>query len=123
MKQNLKKTYETLKNNQTEKMIELDIEFHHIIYKASRSKKLYQICISLSENTLKYRKACIHIPDIAQRAADGHQRIYEAIRSKNLQMTDESIDHHIMLTIEDVIAFIRHVKQESFMKSDLNLAG
>jgi DNA-binding GntR family transcriptional regulator len=121
LKQNLQKTDEILKNSQTEKMIDLDIEFHHIIYKASRSKKLYQICKTLSENTLKYRNACIHIPDIAQRAAEGHRKIYEAIRSKDPQMVDQSIENHIMLTIKDIIAFVRRTKQESFMKNDLYL--
>jgi DNA-binding GntR family transcriptional regulator len=123
LKRNLQKTDEIIKNSQTEKMIDLDIEFHHIIYKASRSKKLYQICKTLSENTLKYRNACIHIPDIAQRAADGHRRIYEAILLKNLQMVNESVEHHIMLTIKDIIAFVRRAKQESFMKSDFDFAG
>jgi DNA-binding GntR family transcriptional regulator len=121
LKRNLKKTDEILNNSQTEKMIELDIEFHHIIYKASRSRKLYQICISLSENTLKYRNACIHVPDIAQRAADGHHKIYEAIRLKDQQMLDKSIEHHTMHATKDIITFVRRAKQESFMKSDIDL--
>lgn len=120
LKLNLKKTDEILKNSQTKQMIQLDIEFHHTIYKAARSKKLYQICITLSENTLKYRNACIHIPDIAQKAAEGHRRIYEAIRQKNLQMLNESIEHHITVTLKDIIAFVKRAKQESFMKSDFN---
>jgi DNA-binding GntR family transcriptional regulator len=120
LKQNLQKTNKILENSQTEKMIDLDIEFHHIIYKASRSKKLYQICKTLSENTLKYRNACIHIRDIAKRATDGHRKIYEAICSKDLQMVNQSIENHTMITIKDIIAFVRRTKQESFMKNDID---
>jgi DNA-binding GntR family transcriptional regulator len=121
LKQNLQETDKILENNQTDKMIDLDIEFHHIIHKASRSKKLYQICKMLSENTLKYRNACIHIPDIAKRATDGHHTIYEAIRSKDIQLVDQSIENHSMITIKDIIAFVRRTKQESFMKNDIDL--
>ncbi len=79
---NIKKTDAVLESGLTEKMADLDMAFHGIIYKATRSKTLYQICQTLSDHTLKYRIALIHLPEIAQKTRDGHSKIYEAILSK-----------------------------------------
>ena len=68
LEMNLQKTDEVLKSGATKKMMNLDNEFHQIIYKAARSKTLYKISQTLSDHTFKFRQACIHVPDIAKRA-------------------------------------------------------
>lgn len=95
MERNLERTDEILKGDETEKMIDLDKEFHYVLYRASRSKKLYQICKTLSDHTLKFRIARIHIPEIAQRAREGHYGICQAIRSGDAEKVDASIERHI----------------------------
>ena len=118
MKGNLQKTDDALKSGKTEKMIELDKEFHHILYKACRSKRLYQICKNLSDHTLKFRIACIHFPEIARRAREGHSKIYRALKSKQPDRIDESIEYHMNVTKEDILAFLRQVRDEAFMAQE-----
>ncbi len=55
LEDNLKRTDEVLRLGLTGKMTDLDMEFHGIIYRATRSKTLFQICQTLSEHTLRYR--------------------------------------------------------------------
>ena len=76
---NLKQTDEALAMGRTDKMTNLDMEFHGILYKATRSKTLYQICRTLSDHSLKYRMALIHLPQIAKKTRDGHYQIFEAM--------------------------------------------
>jgi len=59
-------------------MMDLDAEFHQIIYRAARSKTLYKISQTLSDHTLRFRLACIHVPEIALRAKQGHMKIFQA---------------------------------------------
>jgi len=112
---NIKKTDEVLDMGLTDKMTDLDMEFHGIIYKATRSKTLYQICQTLSDHTLKYRIALIHIPEIAQKTRDGHYKIYEAILSKELSKVDEAIESHLQLAIMDIKDLLERKRHESFM--------
>jgi DNA-binding GntR family transcriptional regulator len=72
LEKNLKKTDQVLQEGSTRKMIDLDTEFHEIICKASRSKRIYQISQMLREHMLKFRMACLHLPEIAKKARDGH---------------------------------------------------
>jgi DNA-binding GntR family transcriptional regulator len=63
LEKNLQKTDEVIKTGETESMMDLDAEFHEIIYRAARSKSLYRISQTLSDHTLRFRLACIHIPE------------------------------------------------------------
>lgn len=109
---NLKKADRILKNGMTRKMIDLDTEFHEIICKASRSKRLYQISQMLREHMLKFRIACLHLPEIAKRAQDGHFEILKAIKSKDPRKTDDSILQHMLITKKDILDYMRIVREK-----------
>lgn len=111
---NLEKEDKILKEGLTKKMIDLDTEFHEIICKASRSKRLYQISQILREHMLKFRMACLHIPEIAKRARDGHFEILKAIKSKNLQKIDDSILRHLLETKKDILDYMKRLRENAF---------
>jgi len=115
---NIKKTDELLGSGLTEKMADLDMAFHGIIYKAARSKTLYQICRTLSDHTLKYRIALIHLPEFAQKTRDGHHNIYEAILSKEPSQVDEAIQSHLQLAKKDIKDLLERQRQENFMSEN-----
>lgn len=109
---NLKKSDRILKEGLTKKMIDLDTEFHEIICKASRSKRLYQISQMLREHMLKFRIACLHIPEIGKRSRDGHFEILKAIKSKDPRKTDDSILQHMLATKKDILNYMRMVREK-----------
>jgi len=111
LENNLKKADQILKKGLTQKMIDLDTEFHEIICKASRSKRLYQISQMLREHMMRFRIACLHIPEIAKRSRDGHFEILKAIKSKDPQKTDDSILQHMLITKEDILNHMRMVRE------------
>jgi len=110
-----------LKTTVTDKMTDFDIEFHGIIYKATRSKALYQICQTLSDHTLKYRMALIHIPEMARKTRDGHYQIFKAIRSGDSTEVDEAIRVHLDLARADIIDLLERRRQEAFLAKDLKI--
>ena len=115
LEKNLQKTDEVIKSGQTQMMMNLDNEFHQIIYKAARSKTLYKISQTLSDHTYKFRLACIHIPDIARRAKEGHLAIYEAIRSKDPQKAQKAVEDHLITVRKDILDHLEKLRQDSLV--------
>jgi DNA-binding GntR family transcriptional regulator len=109
--ENLKQTDRAIRTGRTEMMMELDTEFHLIIYRACRSKALYHICRGLSDHTLKYRLACIHEPDIARRARKGHARILQALRRNEPADLDRAIALHLAQVQKDILAHLTRSRQ------------
>lgn len=121
LEENLKMSQEVLISGLTQKMTELDTEFHGIIYKASRSKTLYRICQTLSDHTLKFRIALIHIPEMARRTKEDHQRIYRALASRDPEELNASIEAHLVQAKENITALLERFRQEAFVTRALTL--
>ena len=117
---NLLETEKIIKSGKTHKMIDLDREFHDLCCKASRSKRLYGISKTLSDHTLKFRLACIHIPEIADRALKGHYKIFDAIRAKDIRQVEEAVQNHLTVTKKDILNFLRDLKQEEFFTQKID---
>lgn len=113
IERNLAKTDQILKTGQTKKMIDLDTEFHEIICKASRSKRLYQIAQMLREHMLRFRKSCLHIPEIAKKARAGHQEIYRAIKLRDPKKLNCAMSAHMEDTKKDIMDYMRRLREQS----------
>lgn len=118
LQSNLSRTDEILQSGETLRMIDLDTEFHHVLYRATRSRTLYQISQSLSDRTLKFRIACIHLPEVARRAGQGHARIVEALNSGDAEAVENAVDNHLEETREDIIVSLKQLREERFMAEE-----
>jgi len=112
LERNLGKTDQVLKAGLTKKMIDLDSEFHEMICKASRSKRLYQIAQMLREHMLKFRKACLHVPEIAARARDDHYEIFKALRAKDRARLNRAMVSHMDNTKKDILVYMRRQQEQ-----------
>ena len=115
LEMNLQKTEEVIKSGQTQLMMNLDNEFHQIIYKAARSKTLYKISKTLSDHTYKFRLACIHVPDIAGRAREGHFEIYDAIRAGGSEKAQQAVEAHLIIVRKDILGHLDKLRQDSLV--------
>jgi len=107
LEENLRKTDQILRNGAMKKMIDLDTEFHEIICKASRSRRLYQINQMLREHMLKLRMTCLCIPEIAQKGRDDHFRILKAIKERNPQEIENAMLSHMVEAKKDFWDYVR----------------
>jgi DNA-binding GntR family transcriptional regulator len=119
LKVNLERTDEILQCGDTHQMIDLDTAFHHILYRATRSKTLFQISQALSDRTLKFRIACVHLPEVAKRAREGHRRIYEALKGGSAVDAETAVESHLTETREDIIRSLKRIREENFMAGEL----
>jgi DNA-binding GntR family transcriptional regulator len=115
LEMNLQKTDEVLKSGATESMMDLDAEFHQIIYRAARSKTLYKISQTLSDHTLRFRLACIHVPEIALRAKQGHMKIFQAMQAKDSTTAEEMVADHLDTVINDILNHLEKMRQDAFV--------
>ena len=95
LEKNVKKMGEAIGKGSTRRVIDIDMEFDEIIYKASRSKRLCQIGDLLRDHMLKFRKAALRIPEVASKANEGHYKIFQAIKSKNPKKVEDAIAFHM----------------------------
>jgi DNA-binding GntR family transcriptional regulator len=115
LEMNLQKTDEALNSGATESMMDLDAEFHQIIYRAARSKTLYKISQTLSDHTLRFRLACIHVPELAQRARQGHMKIFQAIQARDTAAAEEMVEDHLDTVTEDILNHLEKIRQDAFV--------
>lgn len=119
MEDNLKRASEVLKSGLTQEMVGLDTEFHGIIYRASRSKNLFRICNTLSDHTLKYRIALMHIPELALKTCEDHMAIFKALRSRDLERLDQVIESHMQQAETNIIRQMKRLRAEVFASSPI----
>ncbi len=111
LENNLYKTKAAINTGTMENMIDLDIEFHTIIYKATRSKYLYRICMSLSDYT---RRSVIMVPKAAKNAKKDHSGIYNAFKSRDPIKVKEAIRFHLKVVKKDILEHMIKIRDESF---------
>ena len=87
----------------TEKLKELDSQFHETIYKAAGN---HQLCKTLSELHRKiktYRKLALNVPGRLEKSVSEHREIYEAIASRNGELADSLTSIHIERALNNML--------------------
>jgi DNA-binding GntR family transcriptional regulator len=72
-----------------------DAEFHEIIYRASRNKRLTQILTNLQEQIQRFRLTTLSRPGRTRQALDEHRQIVEAISERNAEQAQRLAWEHI----------------------------
>ncbi|WP_422120689.1 GntR family transcriptional regulator [Koleobacter methoxysyntrophicus] len=105
----LVQTKECIKKKDVETLVEKDLEFHDIIYNASRNSKLISILYNLREQFHRFRITSLTgNPERLKDIFEEHERIVEAICSRNSELAKELIQEHI----ENVESNIMHTLKE-----------
>jgi DNA-binding FadR family transcriptional regulator len=59
--------------------------------------------------------ACIHIPELAQRAKQGHMKIFEAIQAKDSTAAEEMVEDHLDTVTNDILNQLEKMRQDAFV--------
>lgn len=90
--------------NDTEKLKELDSEFHNIIYKASGNRLLSKILSELHRNIKAYRKLSLSVPSRLTKSVEEHKEILNAILSGNSAEADKLTERHIGAALDNLLS-------------------
>lgn len=117
MSENIEKTRQCIPSGALQRMTELDLEFHAIIYRASRSKSLYRICTNLGDLTMKYRYGLNLVGDLWEEAIKHHTAIYRALAAKDQVRAIAAISDHGEQAKSQIIDIMKKIRLEQFCKS------
>ncbi len=115
---NLEQTKAAIKAKEDFKITELDIAFHLIIYKASRSKSLFNVCKNLSDQTIKYRHALNLVQSLWNELLQEHIKIYQTLITKDKEKTIQAVTQHALHAKEHLMEVLKKVRSDAFSRED-----
>ncbi|NLM12130.1 MAG: GntR family transcriptional regulator [Epulopiscium sp.] len=107
LKRVMKEFSEASKREDIDEMIEKDVEFHDIIFRATKNEKLIQIVNNLREQIHRYRVAYLKSFDDFKVIDEEHEQIVFAIENRDSTLGETVAARHIKNQEKAVIQFIR----------------
>ena len=105
LRDNIQRSRELIEQGHVEKFIDMDVKFHELISRASGRKRIYEMSQNLRSYMLFYRMTSSYEAGVAQRALAAHEKIIEAIRSKNEEKIRQAIVSHLNQVKKDVLTY------------------
>ena len=86
---------EYIEQNDMDKIVETDMEFHDILYQASRNARLVGIIYNLREQLTRFRSTSMSYPGRLKETLEEHIRIVEAIAQGNVELAQKAAEEHM----------------------------
>lgn len=96
-----------LKKQDSEKIKELDSDFHSIIYRASGNRLLCKTLSELHRNIHVYRRRSLNVPDRLHRSVEEHRQILSAIERGEADEADKLTSAHIAAALDNLINVVK----------------
>ncbi|MDD3337678.1 MAG: GntR family transcriptional regulator [Lachnospiraceae bacterium] len=90
------------------KLAEMDVQFHDIIYNATRNRRLVQILNNLREQMYRFRVEYLKDMDARKALVAEHDKIVAALRNKDAEAAKELIYKHIDNQQQAIITGLRN---------------
>lgn len=94
-----------LEAGDTNKVVQLNTEFHNLLYKSCKSKKLADMINNYSDYFYRYRAAYPNTEDLKYTVQD-HRLMLEAMKKKNPRLVEKLVRTHLDKTKELVLKTI-----------------
>ena len=91
----LVKVGNAIEENDMAKVVEADIEFHDVLYKASRNERLRNIINNLREQITVIRGVSMRYPGRLKDTQEEHRRLVECIAARNVEKSQEMARIHL----------------------------
>lgn len=87
----------------TEKLTQLNTQFHEIIYKAAGSGKLYSLINSFRDAVHRYRRQLLACQHYARMSLQDHEEMVEAMRKKDKKKVEDLVKKHILRGVDIIM--------------------
>jgi DNA-binding GntR family transcriptional regulator len=78
-----------------EKVVQLHTEFHDLLYKSCKSKKLVEMVNNFRDYFYRYRSALLHIENGISYSNKDHRQMLEAMKKKNPRLAERLVRKHL----------------------------
>src|SRR4030042_407041 len=91
----LKESEDALEKGDDDKVVQLNTEFHDLLYKSSKSKKLVEMINTFRDYFFRYRSALLHIQDGMSQSNKDHRQMLEAMKKKDPGLAERLVRKHL----------------------------
>ena len=96
----------------TERLKQLDSQFHETIYKATENRLLCKTLSELHRKIKSYRKLSLSVPGRLERSVQEHREILEAIEAHDATEADRLTSLHIEEALENMVHALEAMKNQ-----------
>lgn len=90
-----------------ENLIDIDTEFHDILYGASRNSRLVGFLNNIREQILRFRKTSFTNPGRVTKALEEHKKLVEAIAARDVTLAQQLALEHVENVENGLIDFLK----------------
>lgn len=94
-----------------EKVVEIDTDFHTLLYKCSRNSRLSQIISNLREQIQRFRTTSLSYPGRMKTALEEHRKIVEALAARDGELARRIAQEHIENAENSMMGMIQQDKK------------
>src|SRR4030065_1691414 len=95
LEKKLKESEDALEKGDPDKVVQLNTEFHDLLYKSCKSKKLIEMINTFRDYFYRYRSALLHIQDGISQSNKDHRQMLEAMKKKNRRLAERLVRKHL----------------------------
>jgi len=106
LEKKVEESAKALENNDYNKVIQLHTEFHNLLYKSCKSKKLTEMINNYNDYFHRYRVGLFHTENDFKYAVEDHLGMLEAMKKKNPRLVEKLVRNHLETTKELVLKAI-----------------
>lgn len=112
LERHLVKTAELIEKKDFHAVVDVDTDFHSLLYETSRNARLAQIISNLREQIQRFRQTSLSYPGRMKEALEEHRKIVEAISDRNPELARQLAQEHIENAENCMMQIIRAEKVE-----------
>ena len=95
LEKKIEETEKTLKSGDNDKVVQLHTEFHDLLYKSCRSRKLIEMINNFRDYFYRYRSALLQTEKGVYASIEGHRHMLEAMKKKNPRLVERLVRKHL----------------------------
>ena len=103
LEKKIEESEKALENGDDEKVVQLQTEFHDLLYKSCKSKKLAEMINNFRDYFYRYRSTLLQTKDGFNYSIGDHRQMLEAMKKKNPRLTERLVRKHLERGKEIVI--------------------
>ncbi len=95
LEKKLKESEDALKKRNDDRVVQLHTEFHDLLYKCCKSKKLFEMINTFRDYFYRYRSALLHIDNAMRTSNEDHRQMLEAMKRKKPRLAERLVRKHL----------------------------
>ena len=95
LEKKVKESEDALQKGDDERVVELNTEFHDLVYRSCKSKKLFEMINNFRDYFYRYRSTLLHTEKGMNYSIDDHRRMLDAMKKRNPRLVERLVRNHL----------------------------